>query len=112
MTKFETICNDGVCGDVKQFHFDRKLREYVGDENIENYDVTITHDGVEYIPHWLFFNTAHESSVYGVLYQPIDYNGDVIFGVVGCKLDTFNNGVVDSFDDVYRILTDEQYFVD
>ena len=112
MTKFDEICIDGVCGDVKQFHLDRELCEYVGDDCIDNYCNAIEYCGVQYIPHWLFFNTAHESAVYGVLYFDVDNKYDVIFGVVGCKLDTVNNGVVESFDDVYRILTDEQYFVD
>ena len=112
MSKFDEICNNGVCGDVKQFDFDCELREYVGDENIENFDYEITYNGVKYVPHWLFFNTAHESAVYGVLYN--DYTGkhDVLFGVVGCKLDTVNDGIVDSFDTVYDILTDKKYFVD
>lgn len=110
--KFDEICENGVCGDVKQFEFDHELCEFIGENDLTPYDTKIVVDGVTYYAHWLFFNIAHESAVYGVLYN--DYTGehDVIFGVVGCKLDTKNNGIVDSFDDIYRILTDKTYFVD
>lgn len=111
MTKFETICEKGIIGDVKKFDFDYELEQYIGGD-VACYDNTIIHNGIEYVSHWLFFNVNHDSCIYGVLYRPTNNDGDIIFGLVGCKLDTVNNGIVGSFDEVYEALTSDLYFVD
>lgn len=111
---FSELCKnfrDETVGDIKKFNFDNELVEYVGGD-IKPYDFTIQHNGIEYYTHWLFFNIKHNSSVYGVLYLPYNHDGDVIFGVVGNKLETINNGIMPSFNEVYDILMDSKYFID
>lgn len=100
-SKFDEICMNDVCGDVKVFDFDDDLAQYIEFE----------YNGIMYASHWLFFNTAHETDIYGVLYKAVHDDGDVLFGVVGCKYDTINHGIVADFDAVYDMLTDEMHFI-